>query len=192
MSSFEYVMVIVSIIMGLGITSLLKGTVVAMRRESPFKPGLLHGLWVVNVLVQHVLLWSLRWDGVRREEWPGFVLFVFLLLPITYYALAELLFPDEGRQIELTDYFIQNRKPFFSLFALSYVFGAVGPFVFYEGVDPTGTIGDGDALVVVPLYGVLVAVSLLMARTESRRAHGVWAVISLALSIGALGGLGVG
>ncbi len=71
MSSFEYVMVIVSIIMGLGITTLLRGAVNAIRADTDSTPGLLHSLWVVALLFQHVALWSLRWSGERREEWPG-------------------------------------------------------------------------------------------------------------------------
>ena len=72
-------MVIVSIIMGLGITTLLRGAVNAIRADTDSTPGLLHSLWVVALLFQHVALWSLRWSGGRREEWPAWVLLFFLL-----------------------------------------------------------------------------------------------------------------
>ena len=166
MSSFEYVMVIVSIIVGLGITTLLKGAVNAIRTDTELAPGLLHGLWVVLVLLQHVALWSLRWSGQRREDWPAEVLLVYLLIPIFFYAQAELLFPPAGRKVNLTKYFLSNRRPFFSLAILSYVAAAIGPFVFYDGVDPV----SGGAVTVIP-YAIASAVSLILVFSGNERLH---------------------
>ena len=159
-------MVIVSIIMGLGITTLLRGAVNAIRADTDLTPGLLHGLWVVAVLFQHVALWSLRWSGERREEWPGGVLLFFLLIPIIYYAQAELLFPRVGRQVNLTEYFLENRRSFFGLASLGFIAAAVGPFVFYEGVDPvSGGAAQGLA------YVLLASVSLILAFSRNERFH---------------------
>jgi hypothetical protein len=130
-------MVIVSIIMGLGVATLLRGTVSSLRAESSTTPGLLHALWVANVLVQHIGLWSIRWAGERREDWPFFVLVAFLAMPILYYAQAEILFPPQGRRVPLTTYFIENRRPFFALLVLSSLAAAIGPYFFYDGVQPT-------------------------------------------------------
>ena len=159
-------MVIVSIIMGLGITTLLRGAVNAVRAETEVKPGLLHSLWVVLVLFQHVAVWSIRWSGERREEWPAEVLLVFLLIPIFLYAQAELLFPPTGRKVNLTEYFLSNRRPFFSLAILSLAAAAIAPFVFYDGVDPFG----GGTVAVIP-YVIPSAVSLILVFSGNERLH---------------------
>jgi hypothetical protein len=149
-------MVIVSIIVGLGITTLLRGAVNTVRADTEMTPGLLHGLWVVLVLYQHVALWSLRWSGERREEWPTDVLLGFLLIPIFFYAQAELLFPLAGRKVNLTEDFLSNRRLFFSLAILSFAAAAIGSFVFYDGADPFG----GDTVPVI-LYVIASGVSLI-------------------------------
>ncbi len=159
-------MVIVSIIMGLGITTLLRGAVNAIRADTDSTPGLLHSLWVVALLFQHVALWSLRWSGERREDWPADVLLVYLLIPIFFYAQAELLFPPAGRKVNLTEYFLSNRRPFFSLAILSWVAAAIGPFVFYGGVDPVG----GGTVSVIP-YVVASAVSVILFFSGNERLH---------------------
>jgi hypothetical protein len=189
MSSFEYVMVIVAIIMGFGITTLLKGAVGAMRSESTLTPGLIHSLWVAAILIQHVVLWSVRWNGERREDWPAIVLFFYLLLPILYYTQAELLFPRGEREVKLNEYFIENRRPFFTLAILGYLGAAFGPFLFYEGVGPA--LG-GSAVVPLVIYGVVSIVSLALLSSKSVRLHTTWAVVYLAFNLAQLGILGVG
>ena len=182
-------MVIVSIIMGLGITTLLRGSVNAVRAESLTTPSLLHWCWVAAILVQHVGLWSLRWFGEPREDWPFFVLLTFLLLPILYYAQAELLFPRTGREVHLTEYFIANRRAFFTLAILGFLGGALGPFVFYEGVDPfLGS--DQRATLFFYLAMSVAAVAPLI--SKSVRLHTVWAAAYLVFSLGSFALLDIG
>jgi len=181
LSSFEYVMVIVSIIMGLGITALLRGTIDTLRADSGWKPGLLHSLWVANILVLHVGIWSLRWSGERRTDWSFGVLLLFLVLPILLYALAELLFPRETYGVQLSEYFLSNRKTFFGLSVIVWLASGVGPFVFYGGVDPTGSP--------VVVYLTLAALSGGLAFSSSRRLHVAYAsllLLSMLVSFGAL------
>ena len=188
MSSFEYVMVIVAIIMGFGITTLLKGAVGAMRSESTLTPGLIHSLWVAAILIQHVVLWSVRWNGERREDWPAIVLFFYLLLPILYYTQAELLFPGGEREVKLSEYFIENRRPFFTLAILGYLGVAFGPLLFYEGVG-SAFFTDGRRFAI---FGALSIVSLALLSSRSVRLHTTWALLYLAFNLALLGIMGVG
>jgi hypothetical protein len=126
LGSFEYVMVIVSIIMGMAVATILKGIVSMIRADTPVKPGLLLAIWVSTVLIQHITLWSLRWAGERREDWPFLVLLTFLLLPIFFYAQAELLFPPEGQAADLNEYFVANHRGFLALAILGNLGAAFG------------------------------------------------------------------
>jgi len=171
-------MVIVSIIMGLSITIVLRGAINALRTDSPTTPGFVHGLWVAAVLLQNIGLWSLRWSGEQREVWPFGTLVAFLFLPILYYAQAELLFPRAGREVNLTDYLIENRRPFFSLVILGCLGAAVGPFLFYGGVDPLGR-GDQRAQVIVYVVTAILSVPPLI--SKNLRLHAIWVAFYLAM-----------
>ncbi len=190
MSSFEYVMVIIAIIMGFGITTLLKGTVESMRSESTLTPGLLHSVWIVSLLVQQVGLWAVRWNGERREGWPALVLLAFLLAPILLYTQAELLFPRGGRVVKLTEYFIENRRPFFTLMILGYLGGAFGPFIFYEGATPV--FEGASVLSGLASFAVLIIVSLALMFSKSVRLHTSFAVAYLGFLLLHLGFVRVG
>jgi len=164
-------MVVVSIIMGLGIAALLRGTINALRAESSWRPGLLHSLWVVNVLVLQVGLWALRWSGEQRDDWSFGVLLAFLLMPILYYALSELLFPRQGGEVDLSEYFLSNRRTFFAIAALTQLSAAAGPLIFYNGVNPA----QG------PLFAYLgtAAADVYFMFSTRRRLHLAWAGLTL-------------
>ena len=51
MDPFEFIMVLVSIIMGLGIATLLRGVVRSLRPDTTTTPGLVHAIWIVWVFV---------------------------------------------------------------------------------------------------------------------------------------------
>ena len=184
MSNFESAMVIVSIIMGFGVIALIKGAASAVRAGTSTTPGLLHTLWVAIVLVQLVGLWSARWAVEPREDWPFAVLFSFLLLPIVFYAQSVLLFPPQGRETKLSEYFLENRRPFFSLAVLSYLLAWFGPQMFYGGVATTGDRGLA--------LGIYVAVSVFLALSSNERLHVVWALVILVRTTLTYGGLSVG
>ncbi len=181
MSVFEYVMIFVSIIMGLGITTLLSGTVRVVQAGSGMKLGLLHSLWVMQLMVAQVSLWASRWTGEDRQAWSGIVLLLFLLLPVVYYALADLLFPEAGDTVDLTEYFLDNRKAFFGLFILASVASAVGPLVFYHRER-------------TPAFALLALIPghLYFSFSANRRHHVVWAALVLAVYTLGLAAMSIG
>lgn len=90
MSMFEYLMVIVSIILGLGITQLLRGFSKVARSGSRSAVVVLFGLYV---FLFHIQAWWAFWDLNTFDAWNlGY--FVFLVsIPCLLFACAELLFP---------------------------------------------------------------------------------------------------
>ncbi len=118
MDPFEFIMVLVSIIMGLGITTLLRGVVRSLRPDTATVPDLVHTMWVVWVFVMHVGVWSGRWAIAGRQVWTFWDLLSFLLVPILLFALAELVFPLEDVHTNLTDYYDEIRGRFFPVAAM--------------------------------------------------------------------------
>ena len=139
MEIFSHLLIVVSIVLGLGVTELLGGVVKILRSE--LKPGGLHTLWIVIIIqVQLQLAWAI-WGLRVRTEWryPEFVLL--LLGPVLMYMAAAVLFPGNQSSETLNDHLLRRRLPFFLLNA-SYVLltGLYGWFLFQEGWQPGQTI----------------------------------------------------
>jgi hypothetical protein len=89
MNVFEFLLVIVSIMLGLGITELLAGLVRVLRGE--LVTGKLHALWMFVVFqLQVQLAWGL-WGLRSKVEWqyPEFLLL--LLAPVLLYLAAAVI-----------------------------------------------------------------------------------------------------
>jgi hypothetical protein len=172
-------MVLVSIIIGLGITTLLSGSVNAFRADSPTRPGLVHSLWVLYLLNSHVATWLIRWNAAGRIEWAGLEVLAFLILPILLFASAKLIFPSESYASDLTTYFLENRRPFFSLIWLIVVASSFGPYLFFNVAEIAAELG-GPASLVSTTISVLVAlvVCLVLAWFPNRKLHLAFAILA--------------
>jgi hypothetical protein len=93
MSAFEYVIVLISIILGLGITTILTGVAELIKQSKLFILYLPHIIWIVLVFVMHIHEWWFCYELKSESVWtlPKFLFIV--LYPINLYILAHLLFP---------------------------------------------------------------------------------------------------
>src|SRR5690606_22164441 len=95
MTPFEYITVLVSIILGLGITTILTGVAELIKQSRLFYLYTPYIIWIVLVFVLHIQEWWVTYSLKSEGEWtlPKF-LFI-LLYPINLYVLAHLLFPGQ-------------------------------------------------------------------------------------------------
>ena len=170
MDPFEFIMVLVSIIMGLGIATLLRGVVRSLRPDTKTAPGLVHAVWVVWVFVMHVGTWSGRWAIADRPLWTFWDLLSFLLVPILLFALAELAFPLGDARINLTDYFHEIRGRFFPVAAMLMIA------IVWSNIS---LFGNPLYHFVNPVVAVAGVVFLVLARVPDRRVHVGGAVLIL-------------
>lgn len=102
MNPFEYLSVLVSIIIGLGLSHLLTGAarlIQLRRRVRQYAPTY---LWMLILLLVQIQIWWAAYEDRAEPEWTFFGFFSFLLLPIFAALLSYLLVPDlEGEQTEL-------------------------------------------------------------------------------------------
>jgi hypothetical protein len=90
MTIFEYLMVMVSIILGLSITQALRGLSKIARSSRRSLVVTLHGATLFGL---HVQAWWALWDLSVVPEW-NFVFFLLLIsIPSILFAATELLFP---------------------------------------------------------------------------------------------------
>src|SRR5256714_10903777 len=80
-ASYQHVVVVMSIVLGLSLTQLLKGLAQIYRMRTRVRPYWLHTAWVVFLIFFSLLLWWLFWNYRTIEQW-NFVRFVLYLSPM--------------------------------------------------------------------------------------------------------------
>ena len=119
MSLFEFLMVLVSIIIGLGMAEILTGLARQIRyRES------IHGYWVHSVLVAAIFFALLQqwWEiwGLRVvPEWSFNGLVMMLAGPVGLFLIAHLLFPEPMHGANFREHYNGAMRPIWWLAALT-------------------------------------------------------------------------
>ena len=120
MDEFGYLSVLITIILGLGITQLMTGLgrlIVSRERVRLYWPTV---AWGALLLVLNILTWWTMFGLRNYREWSFLTFIIVLLQPIVLYLLAALIFFNftvESR-IDLKENYYANGKWFFSLLVL--------------------------------------------------------------------------
>lgn len=122
MTPFEYITVLISIILGMGITQLITGVADMIHQWHRVKLYWPHLLWIGLVFFLHLQEWWVTFDLQKHSSWRlSYFLFV-VLYPINLFILARLLFPF-GSSESTSDfkifYFENYRKLFLWTILLS-------------------------------------------------------------------------
>ncbi len=119
MDEFSYLIVLVSIVLGLGITRLLTGLgalVEARDRVRLYWPVL---AWAAILLVAHVQTWWAFFGLRDRVGWTFLTFLTVLVQPVLLYLLSVLVLPviGPGECADLRERYFEQARWFFGLFA---------------------------------------------------------------------------
>ena len=121
MAAFEYLSVLISIILALGMTRVLGGVGEMLQARSHRRIYWVHAIWIINLFVYLVVAWWIFYRWRNQQPWT-FLLFLFVLIsPTILYLASLLLFPRESdvdRAIDYKTHYYANHRAFFILFAL--------------------------------------------------------------------------
>lgn len=177
MTQFEYLSVLVSIIIGLALTQLLSGAarLIQLRRRVRMHAPTL--LWMATLFLIDVQVWWVAFDRRSTTEWQFFGFVLYLLIPIMLFLLCYLVLPDMGDEdsADLRGNFEGNRGWFFGLLA------GIGCVSLGEQAV-RGELLRFDADVAFRI--LFIALSLVMARVRDERAQAWNAVVVLLLILG--------
>lgn len=116
--AYEHVLVVMSIVLGLAVTQLLKGAAQLYRARGRLRPYWLHWAWTALLMVFSLLLWWTYWNYRSITEWTFFRFLLYLSPTVTFYFLSSIAFPDPADGVvDLKEYFYSNRVGFFGTFA---------------------------------------------------------------------------
>ena len=172
---FDYLTVLISVVVGLSVTSFLTNVVRIIHLRADVTISLEQLLWSVAILIWTVAFWWFTFVLAKQTQWT-FPLFVFLLLYATLlYVLMALLFPEGVRAGH--DYraqFMRNRVWFFGVFEL---------FLCVDLVDYVIKM-DRDVSIVGHLQyaafvGPLMVLSLFALRTDNLMFHRFFAAYAI-------------
>jgi len=121
MDRFSFVLVLLSIIVGLGVTELLTSVArqIQSRRTTTFY--WLQSLLVAMVFVALLQQWWESWDQRVVETWSFPVLLLMLGGPVSLYLIAHLLFPREVEGADLKAYYFENCRATYLLAVLAVI-----------------------------------------------------------------------
>jgi hypothetical protein len=180
MGAFEYLSVLISIVLALGMTRVLAGVGEMLQARTQRRIYWVHVIWILNVFTYLVIAWWVFYRWRNEQAWT-FFLFVFVLIsPTILYLASLLLFPREGTMDESVDYkvhFYANHRAFFIIFAL------------YAPVDLVDTLLKGvpHFFELGPLYIVSLVLFLVGATTaaitRNERYHQFYAIFFLVQTV---------
>lgn len=175
MSTFEYLSVYISIVIGLAVAQLLGG-VVRVVSDGHTKPYWVHLAWVFNVLGLITYYWWFTFDWQNRDPWTyQLFLFVFGYAVVMYLIARTLVPPADLRGSNYEDFFFSRSRLFFVLLALRWI------------VDLADTALTGGAEfsspAFFPIWVTVLALFVVGAWTKRRQVHSGLAALFLVINV---------
>jgi hypothetical protein len=174
LSEFEFISVLISMVVGLGLTHVLRGFAQAVhdRRQLPIDP--VHMVWTALVTLNLALNWWVLFSWREHQVW-SFTLFLSLVVwVVALYLPVAFLYPPRRMEGEgWAAVFTRNRQWFLGSLAL---FGVADVWV----TALRGGLFDPPAyLILVGHYMVLWVVGIFVARPGYQRFLAWYSLVSL-------------
>ena len=117
MEPFEYVVVLTSLILGLGLSQILIGISNVISNYRNVKLSLPHSLLVVIIFMTHIQEWWINYQYSKTiHVWTLPMVLSLLIYPTLLFLYARILFPPllkEEKKIDLNKYYFEHWKLFF-------------------------------------------------------------------------------
>ena len=172
MSSFEFVAVLFSVIIGLAISHLLAAVSDLVESSKRVKLYLITSIWIITVLIWDIFSWWGLWELQSLEFWnyPSFFLVVVNLSGL--YLMTTLVLPQasESKNIDLRQHYYSVRKIFFLTMTWNFsCIVLVNKILFMKPIISPFTI--------MPF--ILIVLSFLGTLIESHKYHGFLSIFTL-------------
>ncbi|MBY0435983.1 MAG: hypothetical protein K2U26_17975 [Cyclobacteriaceae bacterium] len=152
MTPFEYVSVLVSIILGLGITQIMSGIADLVHQWNKVKLYWPHSLWILFIFIMHIQEWWITYELRTYTSWRLPTFLFFILYPVNLFILARILFPISSTEhdTDMKAFYFANFRKFFLLTTTLSVLAIISN-ILVEGLHANQFI----QLILIALLGVV-------------------------------------
>jgi hypothetical protein len=175
---FQHVMVLTSIIIGLGITNALLGVGSAIERytegDRPLRLSWASATWLAQVFLWMILFWWWEFRLVDiLKHWTLGNYFLIICYAVILFLLVALLIPNDWDKVNnLNTYFLLKRRWFYPVYLLGMVVDVMDS---YMKGGWTYIIGQGVLSCAYPVAGIAVAV--IGFRSTRIRTHTIMGIV---------------
>ena len=175
---FEYIAVLTSIIIGLGMAQLLRGVAGLIQQPGKKSVYWVHLCWVGYTFFTLVFWWWWEFRLGTIETWTFAIYFFVVLYAFVMFLICALLFPTSIKGYkDYKEYFYSKRAWLFGLFGLSYAMDWIDSLV--KGLDHFMSLGPEYFISGV----VQLALCVVAMLTRNERFHAVFAISMIAYQV---------
>lgn len=124
MSLFEFLMVLVSLIIGFGLAELLSGVARIIRHREEVKLYWIHSLFILIVFLALLQTWWEIWGVRETPTWSFLGLLMMLAGPIGLFLISHLIFPQPLKRADFRLFYYEKMSPVLWLAILTIVASA--------------------------------------------------------------------
>jgi len=180
--AFSYLAVLLSIVLGLGLTQLLTAGGRIIRQRASIRVHWLPILWAAILFVIYLQVWWAMYGMRFRKEWTFLSFAVALSQTALLYLMAAVVLPeqidDEGSDLAI--YFDRHHRWFFGLFLLTLMVSVTKDAVFDKELPGTVNLGFHA------LFATGCATGMIVRRWRAQEVLGIAFAVGLLSYIGLL------
>ncbi len=172
MDQFEYVVVLTSLILGLGIAQILTGVADVLSNIKNVKFYLPHTLFVVFIFLLHIQDWWINYEyAAEVESWTLKIVLLILVYPIALFIMARMIFPTglRGHETDFKQYYYDQWRYLF-IIGLSTVVLSISHNVVISNIPLTAQF--------VQLGYLMVYLIFIITKTKNHWAHLIFQLIT--------------
>jgi hypothetical protein len=176
MDAFEYLSVLLSIILGLAITQVLqgyRGLLLSRSTVTVYAPTL---IWSALLLLIVTQSWWASFGLSDHRDWDFGSFSLILLQMVLLYMMAALILPDvpRGEPVDLRAHFYRERRPFFAIFLAMLATSLIKDWVL------DGDLPEAENILAHAVFGALSVLALIVRKP---RFHEIAAPVTAGLAI---------
>jgi len=172
--SFTYLSVLISIVLGLGVTNSLTALAALVRQRGRVTLYWPVPIWICTLLLIHVQTWWALFGLRAVPSWSFAAFLIVLLQPISLFLMTALLVPDlaAGRTIDLKAGYFRESRWFFAILVFALLMSLAKNLILYSALPDRANVAA---------HAVFIAVAIVGALSKSDAVHKLLAPLSLAL-----------
>ena len=158
MDVFEYVAVMVTVVLALGLSHLLTSLASMLVHPGRVRLYWVHFVWAFSLLALHLQAWLVLWTRRDQEEFPLIQVTMMLAAAALIFVSARVLVPElsSSKVVDLREHFFRIRAPLFSTLSVFWLFPTVGTLMVTSGSYSDATMLFRFSLMGLSVSGLLV------------------------------------